>query len=71
MKLLCQVVQKLLPEQTETQTDTQTDTETDRQTERQTDMTKNITYPHTQVVISLELTNINVLDFIHKTKILI
>ena len=38
MKFLCEGVQKLYAEQTETQIDTQTD------------MTENITYPHTQVV---------------------
>ena len=41
MKFLCQGVQKLKPEQTET----------DRQTDRQTEMTENITYLHTLVVI--------------------
>ena len=34
MKFLCQVVQKLYPEQTEIQTDTQTNRHTDRQTHR-------------------------------------
>ena len=50
MKFLCQRVQKLWAEQTETQTDRQTDTHTDRHT----DMTKNITYPHKQVVMTNE-----------------
>ena len=50
MKFLCQAVQKLYPEQTETQADT--DRQTHRQTDRHTDMTENITYLHTRVVTS-------------------
>ena len=53
MKFLCQGVQKLLPEQTETQTHRHTD----RQTDTQTDMTENITYLHTRVVNICQLSH--------------
>ena len=51
MKFLCQLIQKLQPEQTDTQTDrhTHTQTHTDRHTH--TDMTKTLPLPHTREVI--------------------
>ena len=59
MKFLCEVVQKLWSEQTDTQTDRQTDTRTDRHTDTQTDTTENITYPHSRVVIIADVKGYN------------
>ena len=57
-KFLCEGVQKLWSEQT----DTQTDRRTDRHTDGQTDTTKNMTYPHSRVVIKSMGVNCNIVN---------
>ena len=51
---------------TDRQTDTQTHRHTDRQTDRQTDMTENITYPHTRVVITFYLFDLDIMTSVFK-----
>ena len=72
MRFLCQLIQKLQPEQTQTdrhthtdrhtdthiETDTQTHTHRHAHTDRHTDMTKTLPLPHTREVISTKYVKI-------------